>query len=704
MSKDKPFHLSFFSSLMSTEPKGCTFERIFDAIKGNELKAPSEEYRRLGTLLAVAPAEEAKAIKQKMSAIKHATPAFIPSVELSGGRSGKCVRGFTGDVMVDIDHIPAEKFAKAERALKSDPHTVLCYTTLSGCGLRVIGRVSVPVTAETFPEAWRSVNEYFASVADVAFDRQCSNPTRMSCLSYDPTVVYNPDALPLDIKPAPKKKAKGRPPKNDAQKVGRIVRANVEHDGGMYVPGKRNDYVSRCIYLMNRYGIREEQTLEWALGEFADYNAGNNNSVPGIVASIYRNHRDEYASDPVPASCKKTSGNRASVEEIGMWLHGKFTIRRNTITQYVEVWRIGSEGGYAELDDVLENTIWCEMQRDGLNVEMQTLRAILRSDFVQVYNPLLRYLDSLPAWDGETDHIGEFLKMVHCLSVSPEQFDFYVRRWLVAMIAAVADDKVVNHEILVLLGKQGTYKTSFVNSILPPCLSRYYTVKTNAQRMTKDDVLALTENILINLEEIDSMTRSEVNQLKAMASLPYVCERPPYGRNKVRLPHIASFCATGNNLQFLTDTTGNRRWLVFEIDHIDNPRTTVINYDGIYAQLKYLYESGFKYWFDGSDIAALNEANKRFEAPNMERELIATHYRKPGPYEQCLYLSSSQIVARFSPQLRLSAVNVGRVMAELGFEMVRSTNGRFWKVYEIPYSDIGQSVPSEDLTNNDAPF
>lgn len=196
MNKDKSFHLSYFSSLMSTEPKGCTFEQILEAIKGSRLKTQCEEYRRLAALLDVAPTEEAKVIKERMSAIKHATPAFIPSVVLSGGRTSKCVRGFTGYVMGDFDHIPAEKFAKAERALKSDPHTVLSFVTLSGRGLRVIARVSVAVTADTFPQAWRSVNEYFASVADVPFDRQCSNPTRMSCLSHDPAAVYNPDAEP----------------------------------------------------------------------------------------------------------------------------------------------------------------------------------------------------------------------------------------------------------------------------------------------------------------------------------------------------------------------------------------------------------------------------------------------------------------------------------------------------------------------------
>ena len=129
------------------------------------------------------------------------------------------------------------------------------------------------------------------------------------------------------------------------------------------------------------------------------------------------------------------------------------------------------------------------------------------------------------------------------------------------MVAATLDDNVVNHQIFVLLGPQGTYKTSFMNNLLPPELRQYFCMKTNSQRMTKDDAFALAENVLIDMEEVDSMGRQEVNQLKAMASQPFVKDRPAYGRSKVRLPHMASFCATGNNMQFLTDETGNRRWL-----------------------------------------------------------------------------------------------------------------------------------------------
>ena len=202
----------------------------------------------------------------------------------------------------------------------------------------------------------------------------------------------------------------------------------------------------------------------------------------------------------------------------------------------------------------------------------------------------------------------------------------------------------------------------------------------------------MTENLLVNFEEIDSMQRPELNQLKAMTTTLYINERPAYGRNKVRLPHVASFCATGNNLQFLTDDTGNRRWLPFEVEHIENPWTTPIDYEGVYAQAKALLDGGFRYWFQGDEVEALNRRNRRFEAPNPARELILAHYRRPSALEKGRYLTASQICARFA-SMRLSPVQVGRAMKELGFEQVKIHSGSFWIVVDRSAEEMNSVLP-----------
>ena len=155
----------------------------------------------------------------------------------------------------------------------------------------------------------------------------------------------------------------------------------------------------------------------------------------------------------------------------------------------------------------------------------------------------MKYLDGLPPWDGETDYIGRLAAMVHVkesphsplqqdksrerndLSETPVRFADILKRWMVSMIAAALNETVVNQVILTLIGRQGSYKTSFMQHILPPVLSEYYTTKSNSSRMTKDDLFTMTENLVINLEEIDTMPPSELNQLKAMVTQRYVDER-----------------------------------------------------------------------------------------------------------------------------------------------------------------------------------
>ena len=336
------------------------------------------------------------------------------------------------------------------------------------------------------------------------------------------------------------------------------------------------------------------------------------------------------------------------------------------------------------------------MQNDGVNTDTQTINNILGSDFVTDYHPFISWLNTLPEWDGTTDHIHQFFSMVHCKDTSEEDFHFYTRCWFMAMVASVLDPKVVNHQILTLIGAQGTYKSSFMLHILPPHLREYYTTKNNTYQINRDDSFMLAENILISLEEIDSMTTKEVNQLKAFTTQPKVKERPFYGRHKMHLPRVASLCATGNNRTFLTDMTGNRRWLPFLVEHIDNPWTADIPYEGMYAQALALIRRGERYWLNDTAIQHLNERNRDFQTPDPATELIVTYYAIPRSGSETKLMTASKIAIRFAPFIKISPTKIGIALSELGYDQVRTKNGRFWKVAERPGNEIDSRLPGEE--------
>jgi|UniRef100_UPI004025AD0C hypothetical protein len=734
MNKDffKSSNPSRFHSLRDTRPEPTTWQVLFKEITNSAHTAATRHYRaHLATLSDIEATGDAQQLEQwklTKSNLKNAQPAFIPSVLLEGGRTYAHVKGFTGFIMVDIDGIPPERFAAILTLVKEDIHSFLVYITISGCGIRVISHVEGGVTKANYRMVWEWVNDHYARLCGVEIDGQCKNATRMSVLCHDPEALLRPEASSFHtsgMKPREKPK-RGTAVTVTAERAYKIIRAHLEEEGIAYAPGSYNDYVSRCFYHTNRYGVPQADAEAWALRTFPDY--PRERLLP-IVKSCY-SLTMEFNTVPLPRSVRKkekendSSHKKATVEEMEEFINGYMKFRMNMLTHQIETQLIAdaytdrpeaSACHWQRLTDHIENSLWCAMQHHGMAVNLNELHTLLGSDFVKEYHPLKEYLDGLPPWDGETDYIGRLAAMVHVkesphsplqqdksrerndLSETPVRFADILKRWMVSMIAAALNETVVNQVILTLIGRQGSYKTSFMQHILPPVLSEYYTTKSNSSRMTKDDLFTMTENLVINLEEIDTMPPSELNQLKAMVTQRYVDERRAYGRNKVHLPHVASFVATGNNLQFLTDDTGNRRWLPFEVEDIDSPWEADIPYEGIYSQTYALYQDiNFRYWFTDKEIQQLRGHVQQFEVPRPEYELILTYYRKPVGLERGVYTTSSQIIGRFgNTSLRLSLQKVGRAMRELGFRQVKASNANYWVVVERTTEEVQHLLPAE---------
>lgn len=734
MNKDffKSSNPSRFHSLRDTRPEPTTWQVLFKEITNSTHTAATSHYRaHLATLSDIEATGDAQQLEQwklTKSNLKNAQPAFIPSVLLEGGRTYAHVKGFTGFIMVDIDGIPPERFAAILTLVKEDIHSFLVYITISGCGIRVISHVEGGVTKANYRMVWEWVNDHYARLCEVEIDGQCKNATRMSVLCHDPEALLRPEASSFHtsgMKPREKPK-RGTAVTVTAERAYKIIRAQLEEEGIAYAPGSYNDYVSRCFYHTNRYGVPQADAEAWALRTFPDY---PREQLLPIVKSCY-SLTMEFNTVPLPRSVRKkekendSSHKKATVEEMEEFINGYMKFRMNMLTHQIETQLIAdaytdrpeaSACHWQRLTDHIENSLWCAMQHHGMAVNLNELHTLLGSDFVKEYHPLKEYLDGLPPWDGETDYIDRLAAMVHVkesphsplqqdksrerndLSETPVRFADILKRWMVSMIAAALDETVVNQVILTLIGRQGSYKTSFMQHILPPVLSEYYTTKSNSSRMTKDDLFTMTENLVINLEEIDTMPPSELNQLKAMVTQRYVDERRAYGRNKVHLPHVASFVATGNNLQFLTDDTGNRRWLPFEVEDIDSPWEADIPYEGIYSQTYALYQDvNFRYWFTDKEIQQLRGHVQQFEVPRPEYELILTYYRKPVGLERGVYTTSSQIIGRFgNTSLRLSLQKVGRAMRELGFRQVKASNANYWVVVERTTEEVQHLLPAE---------
>ena len=281
------------------------------------------------------------------------------------------------------------------------------------------------------------------------------------------------------------------------------------------------------------------------------------------------------------------------------------------------------------------------------------------------------------------------------------------KKWFVAMVASWMKDEVVNHQVLVLIGRQGIYKTTWLEHLLPPHLRAYACKLANSNDLNKDERLRIAEFGLISLDEIDSMNNRELNQLKSVITASDVNERAAYAYTKERRVRLASFCASGNRRDFLTDITGNRRWLPFEVESIQNPFFTTLPYELMYAQAWALAQDPlFGYWFDLNEIEVLEQHNQHFRDESNEEQLLDVYFAVPSTEaSNAKFLTTAEISEKLiyygNIKKPMTLSRLGVLLSQKGFLSVRRGNPsrRGWIIYERESQEVNseRSILSKDL-------
>lgn len=688
---------------------------------------------------------------------KNESQLFAVPCLFEGGKGRSNIRQLTGMSLVDFDHVsPTDgtddtDYSNALHELKAkiiaDPHTLMSYITMSGNGLRVIFTYEiapefsgVPKDEEEvkkfeayYQQAFYAGNAYYEKLLGAKADMQCKNITRLSGLAHDPEVFLRPEAevIPFtaeEISTAATAYAKQSKEDKQMQRIqtyfDTLIAPQLAKDNIVFRSGSHNDYVMRVGYKLAERRFSKKVALKWAMQKFGkDYP-----DTEQVINSCYAN-ASPHGRQGGGGGDRKV----ASVEEIKSFLDGHVRLRMNEITSRVEYFE---DELWQPINDRKVNSLWAEMSQIT-RVNKQDLYSIIESDYIPLFHPFKEYLGNLPSAelkrningkgsideppskfrlssaDKERDYIRELAQTIRVKGGEQEQMLWYryLKKWLVGMVASWLSDDVVNNVILVLIGEQGAYKTTWLNYLLPTPLKQYFYTKANANRMSKDDILTLAQYALVCCEELDTMRPAELNQLKAAVTMPSIDERAAYAHYHEHRKHIASFCGTGNNTQFLSDPTGNRRWLPFEVESIVSPRDHPFHYEGIYSQALALYKSGFQYWFTKEEIQELNCHNKQFETPRLEHELVDLYFRKPTDSELGEFMSVARALQLISNGIsqKLSAVNVGRAFSDLGFKRVRTNSCRGFIVVcrtaeEIKAYQHRLLMDAEPDLEDDAPF
>ena len=310
------------------------------------------------------------------------------------------------------------------------------------------------------------------------------------------------------------------------------------------------------------------------------------------------------------------------------------------------------------------------------------------SEEVPEYNPIQAFLNGLPKWDGQ-NHIARLFSRLPGLS--SEQLN-YLTIWLRSAVAHWLQMDMLhgNECVPTLIGLQGCGKTVFVRRLLPPHLREYFLGHLNLSNKF-DKEMALTNNLFVNLDELEAIRPSQQASLKQTLSVSKVNGRPIFGRTQEDRPRFASFVATTNNRHPLKDATGSRRYICIQIPDgqmIDN--TGEIDYGQLYAQVVYeLQELEAPYWFSNDEVARIQQLNQEFMEQKDIAEIVEICFRKPKDGETAKAMSSSMLldlIQKEYPSIEITHSNkirVGRVMKSLGYESVDHSNVPFYKVVPV---------------------
>lgn len=382
---------------------------------------------------------------------------------------------------------------------------------------------------------------------------------------------------------------------------------------------------------------------------------------------------------------KKNQQLSAKVAE--EFLAQNYTFRKNILNGKVEFKDLQKDSEFRIFTKEALNSVIHRAKVDGMQCEGKDIKEVIFSENTVTHDPIKDYIATLPEWDGKdrvtslwlrlgelSDEMCEFLRIYHRSCVA---------HWL------QLDTLHGNECVPTLIGDQGCGKTTFAKRLLPADLREYFLDHLNLSNKF-DKEMALTNNLMVNIDELEAIRPSQQASLKQTLSKSKVNGRPIFGGSQEDKPRYASFIATTNNPHPLSDVTGSRRYLCIKIadgNLIDND--TPIDYAQLFAQLRYEVEvAQMPYWFTNEQTKRIQKLNAPFLYTSDLEKMIDSCFRKPEEGEDVSEMNTAQILDVIKKEYTHLAVNhstivnLGIRLKEMGYDVHRTRKGRMYSIIQ----------------------
>lgn len=628
--------VSHYDRIIYKENTPITLDQILEIVKnGGSFKETIQEIRT-------------SVDETNKSSLKKTLPAVTISGQFNTTRTLNELINHSGFLHIDFDKV--ENLDKSMELLKKDPFSYSVFSSPSGNGIKVLVKISNNKNEHI--KCFKSLEKYYHKEYNLTIDPLCKDITRAMFLSYDPNIFINENSEVFEIIKYTTN--------NIIERC--IEKVNKTQD---FIIGNRNNYLYRLALELNNRGVSNDDALNKIIEICKDEDIGEKE----IIYSVNSAYKE-----------KNNEGSLSLLKRTENYLSNKYDIRLNIVSNCIEIRNKNEENVFKELN---ENNLFRELQHANLNLPQNKLNSLLLSDFVEKYNPFELYFKGLGLWDKDTeeDFIGKLCKYIPAKDAI--RFENHFRKMLVRSIACALLEYVFNKQVFVLVGAgQNTGKSTFCRWLCPPFLSNYISESINTD---KDGLIVLATNFLINMDELATLSKTEINSLKSLISKDKINVRLPFARRTSVHPRRANFIGSTNNDEFLTDETGSVRWLCFEIEETLNFDYKIdINIDDIWRQAYTLYKEGFQYQLTPSEIKENEISNNKHLVASQELHLITEYFVSPKENENSENYTSTQILNHIQqkmPYAKLNLIKIGKVMTSLGYEKATKYS-----------SDKGQSI------------
>lgn len=667
---------------------------------------------------------KAQPISNLRTSIRYASPdaklddakklaKVIPAAAFRKTANGIQMTAYNGIIQIEVNHLAnLMEVNRVKQEAEELSQTYLAFMGSSGHSVKIWVRFTRPdkslpknrEEAEIFQaHAYRKAVSLYQPI--LSYSIELKNPAleQFCRQTYDPELYYNPDStimymrqpmeMPSETTYQEAVQAETSPfkrliPGYDSLEtlsalfevaLNKACQSLSELQPGIY-PRSDEDLKPLLVQLAEncfQAGIPEEETARWAIAHL--YRQKKEFLIRQTVQSVYTIAKGFGKKSPLSAEQEL----ELRTEE---FMQRRYEFRYNTMTTVTEYRERNTFCFYFRpLSSRVRNSIAMNARLEGLSLWDRDVVRYLDSDRIPIFNPIEDFLFGLDVrWDGH-DRIRELAARVPCNNRHWADL-FY--RWFLNMVAhwRQTDRKYANCTVPLLVGPQAYRKSTFCRSLLPPELQAYYTDRIDFSNK-RDAELMLTRFALINIDEFDSVSSAYQSFLKNVLQKPVVNARQPYKRSIQALHRYASFIATCNNYDLLTDPTGSRRFICIEISGtIDN--STSIDYEQLYAQAVAALKNGERYWFTSEEEFSTTRNNEVFQQLPVEEQLFLQYFRAARPGEESLELSAIEILQYLQSESGIKLGNkrltyFGRLLQKNKIPSRRTMKGTCYSVVKV---------------------